>query len=273
MTCDEVAALQAALADGEVDGLRAHALRRHLAGCPACAQQQDALRALRAHLRTELSRHTAPPGLRQRVSTVPVGVVTGAGAAKPGPPRLRWPRRPALSGGRWRDGVGGALAGAMLASALWTALPALDAWFTARDTPSRLVDLHTRAMLSNRQIDVASSDRHTVKPWLSARLDYAPPVMDASAAGFALLGGRIDRLDGHAVAVLVYRQREHLIDVLVRPEPAPAVGAVTAPVRGFNLALARGAGMQWLAVSDLNAAELGAFLQRLARGEFDPVPG
>ena len=204
---------------------------------------------------------------------MPVGVVTGAGAAKPGPPRLRWPRWPALSGGRWRDGVGGALAGAMLASALWTALPALDAWFTARDTPSRLVDLHTRAMLSNRQIDVASSDRHTVKPWLSARLDYAPPVMDASAAGFALLGGRIDRLDGHAVAVLVYRQREHLIDVLVRPEPAPAVGAVTAPVRGFNLALAQGAGMQWLAVSDLNAAELGAFLQRLARGEFDPVPG
>src|SRR5213076_1509313 len=65
------------------------------------------------------------------------------------------------------------------------------------------------ATLCNRLVDVASSDRHTVKPWLSSRLDYSPPVQDFSADGLPLAGGRLDYLDGHPVATLVYRYREH----------------------------------------------------------------
>ena len=167
----------------------------------------------------------------------------------------------------WRAGLAGAVAGAVLASTAWLALPALTAGTAAQDLPARLVNLHTRASLSHREIAVASSDRHTVKPWLSARLDYSPPVVDAAGAGFALLGARLERLDDHDMAVLVYQHRQHRIDVMVRPEAHAALG-LAATVRGFNVVSASGADMQWLAVSDLNGAELADFLHRLAAGQF-----
>ena len=261
MNCDDVTALQAAWVDGQVDGLRVFALRRHLAGCPACAERQATALSLQTRLRTELPRYPAPISLRQRVAD---------GAGRTVPVARRGPTA-AFGGasltGRLGAGVAGLVVGAALTSLCWWALPAVDGWNTTRTLPTRLVDLHTSATLANRLIDVASSDRHTVKPWLSARLDYSPPVFDAADAGFALLGARIARLDGRDLAVLVYRHRQHLIDVVVRPG---ASAAATAPqvVRGFNLVSASGAEMQWLAVSDLNRAELADFLRRLAAGHF-----
>ena len=90
------------------------------------------------------------------------------------------------------------------------------------DLTSRVVGLHTRATLGNYLIQVATSDRHKVKPWLSARLDYSLPVIDATHAGFPLVGARIDELDGRPVATLVYRRGDHVIDVFVRPDTVPA---------------------------------------------------
>ncbi len=273
MTCDEVNALQAALLDGQVDGLRAFALRRHIAGCPACAARQAQVLNLQARLRAELPRYAAPPGLHQRLhqrlnERLNEDLTQASGATPPS-----W-----IAGGlrglglRGRLGTGlaglaGLVAGAALASLGWTVLPALPGWNSAPTLSTRLVALHTRATLADRLIDVASSDRHTVKPWLSARLDYSPPVFDAAEAGFALQGARIARLDGHDVAVLVYRRRQHLIDVVVRPGVAAGT-TLAAVVRGFNLSTASGAEMQWLAVSDLNAAELADFLRRLAAGQW-----
>jgi anti-sigma factor RsiW len=114
-------------------------------------------------------------------------------------------------------------------------------------------------------IEVASSDQHTVKPWLSARLDYSPPVQDLASEGFALEGGRLDTLERQRVATLVYRYRLHTIDVFVRPESAHAPSALRT-LRGFNVVHVTGSGMDWLAVSDASPDVLAAFVQRLARG-------
>ena len=259
MNCADVSALHAALADGEVDGLRAYAMRRHIQGCEACAERLNAALSLQSHLRDELPRHAAPAALRQWV------------AAQLGElgPKQQASRQIGAWGHAtpWRAGLAGAIAGAALASAAWLALPALTAGTAAQDLPARLVSLHTRASLSHHEIAVASSDRHSVKPWLSARLDYSPPVVDAAGAGFALLGARLERLDGHDTAVLIYQHRQHQIDVLVRPETRPKPD-LAATVRGFNVVSASGAEMQWLAVSDLNSAELADFLRRLAAGHF-----
>ena len=269
MNCSDVSALHAALADGEVDGLRGYAMRRHIQGCKACAERLNVTLALQSQLRNELSRHAAPAALRQRVAAQ----LTELGPKQQASRQIgAWgnamPWRAGLAGMMpWRAGLAGAVAGAVLASTAWLALPALTAGTAAQDLPARLVNLHTRASLSHREIAVASSDRHTVKPWLSARLDYSPPVVDAAGAGFALLGARLERLDGHDMAVLVYQHRQHRIDVLVRPETHAALG-LAATVRGFNVVSASGAEMQWLAVSDLNSAELADFLHRLAAGHF-----
>src|SRR5205823_5842555 len=106
-----------------------------------------------------------------------------------------------------------------------------------------------RATLNDQLIEVASSDRHTVKPWLSARLDYSPPVQDLANEGFTLIGGRLDYLERRPIATLVYLYRKHTIDVFVRPETAPAPTSALHTVRGFNAARASGPSMDWLAVS------------------------
>lgn len=255
MNCDEVAALLGAEVDGEIDALRSHALRKHAASCTVCGPRLESGIESQRRVRRELPYHLAPPALRARL----VADLRSQGPAQSAAPVRRW---------HWFGG--GVLAGAMAAGLVWAASAVWVQAGFGEDLPTRLVGLHTRATLGNHLIEVASSDRHTVKPWLSARLDYTIPVIDAAAAGFALMGARIDRLDGKPVAVLVYRRRLHIVDVFVRPEVgvAPASGST---VRGFNVAQAHGAAMQWLAASDLNADELASFVTALAQGRLAPA--
>jgi anti-sigma factor RsiW len=143
-----------------------------------------------------------------------------------------------------------------------------SAWWSANREDRLLqeaVGSHVRATLSQRLVDVASSDRHTVKPWLSSKLDYSPPVQDVPLAGSVFLGGRLDYLDGRPTAVLVYKLGNHGVDVFVS-----VTGAHDAPVRmealrGFHAAHWSSSGMHYLAVSDVNRDDLQAFAQAMDR--------
>ena len=115
--------------------------------------------------------------------------------------------------------------------------------------------------------DVASSDQHTVKPWLSGKLDFSPPVTDLTGAGFPLVGGRVDYVDHRPVAALVYRHREHVINVFVWPDRSAA--GRTAPThsaskRGYNVVHWTDAGLAFWAISDLNAPEMKTFAETYA---------
>ena len=123
---------------------------------------------------------------------------------------------------------------------------------------------HVRATLGKRLYDVASSDHHTVKPWLSARLAYSPPVADLSAQGFALIGARLDHVGGQPVAVLVYGRRKHTIEAYVWPARGPATDR-TLLRDGFNMQSFSAGSMNYWLVSDLNRNELGDFARLLAQ--------
>jgi anti-sigma factor RsiW len=131
-----------------------------------------------------------------------------------------------------------------------------------------LVASHVRAQLSGHDIDVVSSDQHTVKPWFNGRIDYAPPVEDLADEGFALTGGRLDYIGHHRVAVLVYRYRKHIIDVYVMPETAAAAAGRAASAGltsdGYALANWRDQGMSWWAVSDAEPSVLQRLREALA---------
>lgn len=167
---------------------------------------------------------------------------------RPGP----GPRAPALPGLGW----GVALTVALAAAAGF----ALDARRAATEhAVDEIVASHVRAGLSSRDIDVISTDRHTVKPWFNGRLDFAPPVVDLSASGFALAGGRLDYVGQRRVAVLVYRYRQHVIDVYVWPSGEGGARPYATVSQGYALDRWEAAGMTWWAVTDAEPSALAAF--------------
>lgn len=257
MNCDEAMALLPTLSDSELDALRSAAVEKHILGCASCSAQRNALAALRLRIRNEAPYYTAPEALQARIRAA-VARTPRATGTPVRPPRERW---------RWLSA--GALAGSAATVFAWILGSAVLDWRVSSDLDSEAVANHTRATLSQGLTDVSSSDRHTVKPWLSSRLDYSPPVQDFAADGLPLVGGRLDHLGGQPIATLVYRYREHTIDVFVRP----LAGAATTPTptlstqRGFNIAHAKGAGMDWWGVSDVSADVLSALVARLAHGE------
>lgn len=255
MNCNEATPLVNAYADGELDGLRRHAIEKHLRGCASCAAMHQSVLALRERLRAEVPYFPASAALRARVRAT-----LGAMRA-PVPPRSR----PAAD--RWRWLTGGAFAGCAATVLAWVVGTAVIDWRANEDLAVEAVATHVRATLNDQLVQVASSDQHTVKPWLSARLDYSPPVQDLAAEGFPLIGGRLDTLKEHSTATLVYRYRLHTIDVFVRPQQAHGSLPEQRTLRGFNVAQASGSGMDWLAVSDVSADVLTAFVQRLARAD------
>ena len=253
MNCKQAQTLVAAYADDEVDALRTYSIRKHLLGCVGCAARYRSMLELSARIRAEVPRFTASPALRARVQAT-IGAVHASVPLK----RLS-------TGERWRWLTGGVLAGCTASIFAWMLGTTVLAWRASEDFAVAAVASHVRATLGDHLIEVASSDRHTVKPWLAARLDYSPPVRDLANEGFTLIGGRLDYLERRPVATLVYRYRQHTIDVFVRPEASSYTPmSAVRTVRGFNVARANGQSMDWLAVSDAEPSVLSTFVQRLA---------
>ena len=115
--------------------------------------------------------------------------------------------------------------------------------------------------------DVLSSDQHSVKPWFNGKLDVAPPVVDLTAQGFTLIGGRLDYIDGKPVAVIVYRHQKHVINLFVAPN-ADADRSMSGAenVQGFNIRRWTASGLSFAAVSDLNGEELLEFVEKFEAG-------
>ena len=245
MTRDEARRLLHAYVDGELDAARALELEAHLAENPATRAACENLRGMSAAIRAKAEYHVAPGELAERL----------AASVPPVPGDA--PRRFVLP--RWI-----APAAALVGVALVAWLVGTVAMRPGEDErlATEILSAHVRATLAGRPFDVASSDQHTVKPWLSARLPFSPPVSDLSAQGFELTGGRLDFIGDRRVAVLAYKRRQHLIDVFVWPGEGRPDLKLTRD--GFNVEHFAANGMHFWLVSDLNRNELGDLARLLA---------
>ena len=248
MQCRDAHEVLNALIDGEDAGERQQAAAAHVAGCPLCTELADAYRSIGSGLR-DVAYVPAPAGLEEKIRA--------RLAAEARPQRSKWQ----FHARRWMQ-----QAAALVVVA---GLSALVSWHLTRSAADQrrlerdVLAAHVRSLLQDATIQIASSERHVVRPWFNGRVEFAPGVKDLAAQNFTLLGGRLDWIDGKRVATLVYKRRLHVINVFMWPtdaqadEPRRATG-----LKGYNAISWTSGGIAHWAISDLNAKEL-AELQAL----------
>lgn len=225
--------------DGELDSASATKYARHLASCETCQRAEKKWLQVHASLKTDAVRYTAPGHLRHRIQTDLDALKIRP--EKPRPSRWLW-----INLG-WSSVCTIAFA---ITMTLYLAIPT-----EAQLINQELAASHYRSLLANHLADVASSDHHTVKPWFTGKLDYAPVVTDFAADGFPLVGGRLDYINKRTVAALAYRHDQHLINVFMWPASSDSAPK-QASVQGFNVLRWSESGMAYSAVSDMNPQEL-----------------
>jgi anti-sigma factor RsiW len=233
---DKALRLHAAL-DGELDAAGMLAFERACAEDPALAAEFARLESLEEALRRAAPIEPAPAHLRARI------------AALGAPPRRRfWSTPP-------RALAASLLLGAFLgySGALLRPAPPQD--------ERALVSAFTRTQIGGQSVDVATSDRHVVKPWLASRAPLAVAAVDLASAGFPLIGGRVEALDGRIAPTLVYRRREHRIEVTELPLSGRASQAIsTSRLDGYHVARWSDFDRSYVAVTDLPEPELADFV-------------
>lgn len=246
MPCEDMRLLVHASLDGELDAAHAAEVERHLAGCPACSHELAQLQALRTTLCAHATRH--------RLSAEARGALLANLPTKdlPAPAAVRSPNRRQVLAAM----AAALVAGIALDRTVMSVLGPAD-----RGELDSLVGAHIRALQPGHAIDVVSADGHTVKPWFDGRIEYSPPVKDLGEHGFALIGGRLDYAAGRTVAVIVYRRRQHVIDLFAWPATPDEPLSATAAPDGYHLRRWTQDGFRLAAISDLNETELDEFVR------------
>ena len=183
-------------------GLRV-AVEEHLSSCPVCSETHSRFREQQASIRSTAPYYTAPVQLQQSVREALQRAAADEAAAKGRSAPWHW-----------------------LAIAASVLLAISISWNVRRPQPrtaendlvaQNVLSDHIRSLIGTHLLDVPSSDQHTVKPWFNGKLDFSPEVKDFASQGFPLIGGRLDYLTDRTVAALIYRRRQHVINLFTWP--------------------------------------------------------
>jgi len=267
MNCEEAVKLMDGYLDGELDPITSQAIEQHLRDCGHCDQAYKTHGSLIHAIGNATPYFKASAELRERIqsslrketSEQPVrNGVRGAQVLfhkrQSEPRSILW--EPPWN---WLGLAAAIIFGAIIAL---NVVPRFQRPEADQFLATQLIASHVRSLMANHLTDVASSDQHTVKPWLDAKLDFAPAVVDLSEKGFPLMGGRLDYLDNRPVAALIYQRRKHFINLFVWPAGSDAAGGTKAMMRqGYQLLHWVDSDFNYWAVSDINDKDLQEFKQ------------
>lgn len=253
MRCVRARPLLDAWIDDELDPATRDEIAMHMVQCPSCAARHAERAELRDTIRGAALRHGAPPAF--------AAVVRRAVALESSTLALRW------RGPTWQQAAvlatAAAFAGALTMS-IWLEAPSTDL-SREQAVASHVAALAVAEGRPDRLVQVVATDRHVLKPWFQGKVDFAPPVPDLASSGFDLLGARLDRVGDRQAAVVVYRIRNHPIDLFVWRATRDAVEPVGLGVaRGFSVATWTQQGLRFAAVSNVDAGDLERFARALS---------
>jgi anti-sigma factor RsiW len=240
-----------AYCDGELDPASAIEFERRLANDESLKARYSRLLSLRHAVRS-LPQFEVPPGLRARINSK-------LDADRPGQAA-----RPRPRSWSFQALAAAAVFGAVISSSVMLTIERYD---LREDVARQVVAGHIRGQLAPQPFDIASSDRHTVKPWFTSRLPESPQVPDLAAQGFALVGGRVDVVGHNPVATIVYKHAAHTVSLTTLP---PGQSVSDQSIAGYNVRSWSDAQFTYIAVSDLASADLASFERAFSGGS--PVP-
>jgi len=243
--------------DKEMDAMGAVDIERHLAGCEACRALLQELEKSREALRHGLTNFRAPAELCARIAST---IEQEETAQVRKSPRAT---RPALS--FWLGAFSGMVATAVAAFMLF-----LQPFNNA--VVDEVLTAHVQSLMTPHLIDVESTDKHTVKPWFAGRINISPVVADFESQGYKLIGGRVDDLDRHRSAVVVYQHGKHIINVFSWADDHHSMNHEITR-RGYHMIFWNEGDIEYCAVSDTAWNELRTLtvlMQEVSRlaGEF-----
>ena len=247
MQCRDARQFVSAFIDGELAGELQRNAGTHIATCPICGRLADDYRAVGRQLAA---------GYEHPASDL-ADKIRGRIAAESPARTNRWhPRLHPLV----RQAAVLLLVSGLSALATWY----LTQQAAVHDRLERdVLASHVRSLLQDRPVQIASSERHAVKPWFAGKVDFSPTVKELSAQGFPLIGARIDYVLDRRVAALVYMRRLHVINVFVWPTSGDPREPQALALKGYNGLTWTANGMTHWAVSDLNLPELKEFQELL----------
>jgi anti-sigma factor RsiW len=229
-----------AYCDGELDPVSANEFERRLANEASLKARYARLLSLRQAVRS-LPQLETPASLQARIKS-----------------SLDAERSSNVTALRQRSWSFQALAAAAVFGAVISSsvMMTIEQYGQRERVANQVVAGHIRSLLAPQPFDIATSDRHTVKPWFTARLPVSPQVPDLAAQGFALLGGRVDVVGQDPVATIIYKHAAHTLS-LTTLRPGQSVSEQT--IAGYNVRSWSDADFTYIAVSDLPSPDLATF--------------
>jgi anti-sigma factor RsiW len=242
MDCNEVRRLLDAYVDGEIELTRQLDVEAHLAGCTACKKEAEAAIEFSHSIQMNTPVYKAPPELKAEVRAML--------------------RKVSKSESGWISELRRPLVYAT--AVLLVCLLCIAAWIATSQDKERVlvaqaISNHSHSLLADHLLDVAASNQHVVKAWLTGKLDYSPPVADLSEAGYKLAGGRLDMLENRPVAAIVYWHRDHVINEFVWPAGRRTIDFDVQSHQGYSMCGWNKSGFNYLIVSDLSQANMEKF--------------
>ena len=241
-----------AYCDGELDPPSAVEFDRRLADDESLKARYNRLLSLRRAVRS-LPRYELPPDLQARIQSA----LDADGPSQTNllghVVRLAQVGRPHQRSWSFQALAAAAVFGAVISSSV---MLTIERYNPHEDVARAVVAGHIRSLLAPQPFDIASSDRHTVKPWFTSRLPESPQVPDLAAHGFVLVGGRVDVVGHDPVATTVYKHAKHTVSLTSLP---PGQSVSDQAIAGYNVRSWSDPEFTYIVVSDIPPEDLVSF--------------